>query len=72
MLPEPPVLEFAGSCAPPPPPEPPDIPLQYVPVSSYAPAPPPPLEVIVVKPEPDIEELLPEFPLAVDLRTVPD
>jgi len=53
VLPEPP----GSALNPPPPPEPPFTPA--------APPPPPPAEVIVVKPEPDIDELLPLFPAGV-------
>jgi hypothetical protein len=60
VFPEPP--ESLPSLFAEPPPEPPFTP-SLTPVSAAPPA-PPPAEVIVVKPEPDIEELLPLLPLA--------
>jgi hypothetical protein len=56
VLPEPPAEPSA-----PPPPEPPETPGYVAP--GYAPPPPPPAEVIVVNPEPDIEEFEPDVPL---------
>ena len=55
MLPDAPVLK--GSSAPPPPPEPPAEAPVFI-VGLFPPL-PPPAEVIVVNPEPDIEEFEP-------------
>jgi hypothetical protein len=60
VFPKPPVPLF-----PEPPPEPPFLP-SVIPGVAPPPPPPPPVEVIVVKPEPDIEESLPLLPTASD------
>ena len=56
VLPEPPAEPSA-----PPPPDPPETPGYVAP--GYAPPPPPPAEVIVVNPEPVIEDEFPDVPL---------